>query len=212
MILGRNVFEVGGSATSVTAQCQYGIRKDEREIDVIDTPGVLDNSTISRMGSFQGHLPGYADHQKNILKEVSKIFAMAPFGFDAIIIVVKYGGRFSMEDAQALKILQSMLEEDAMDHMILVLTHGDQAEYEAEEVNLPVDQRVSQWIKTLPEWVQSFIQKIRNRVVLVNNTVTPHKNGEAYRKQLIKLIKVNKCKVVVERAILNRQNILIIFS
>lgn len=191
-ILGEKVFEVSASASSVTAQCQYGSRTDGREIDVIDTPGVLDTGTMSSMKNFKGQFPGYADHQTNILQEVSKIFAMAPFGFDAIILVVKYGCRFTMEDAHALKMLQALLEENAMGHMILLLTHGDQAEYEAEEEQMSTDQWVSQWLKTLPSWVQSFIKQIGNRVVLLNNTLKPQKDEEAYRKQLFKLIQVRK--------------------
>ena len=186
-ILGEKVFEVSSSASSVTAQCQYGSRKDGREIDVIDTPGVLDTIATSVF-----NLPRYADYQKGILKEVSKIFAMAPFGFDAVILVVKYGCRFTMEDAQALKMLEALLEEDAKGHMILLLTHGDQAEYEAEEEEISIDQRVSQWLKTLPRWVQHFINQIGNRVVLINNTLRPQRDQEAYGKQLIKLIQVRR--------------------
>ena len=159
---------------------------------MIDTPGVLDTSTISAMQTFQGHFPGYADRQKNILYEVSKIFAMAPFGFDAIILVVKYGCRFTMEDARALNMLKALLEEGAMEHMILVLTHGDQAENEAEEENTSTEEHVGQWLKTLPPWVQSFISQIGNRVVLINNTLKPQKDQEACSKQLFKLIQVRK--------------------
>ena len=76
--------------------------------------------------------------------------------------------------------------------MILLLTHGDQAEYEAEEEKISIDQRVSQWLKTLPSWVQNFINEIGNRVVLINNTLRPQKDQEAYGKQLINLIQVRK--------------------
>ena len=189
-ILGEKVFEVSSSASSVTAECQYGSRRDGREIHVIDTPGVLDTTATSVLKTF--NLTRYADHQKDILKEVSKIFAMAPFGFDAVILVAKYGSRFTMEDAQALKILEALLEVDAKGHMILLLTHGDQAEYEAEEEKISIDQRVSQWLKTLPSWVQNFINEIGNRVVLINNTLRPQKDQEAYGKQLINLIQVRK--------------------
>lgn len=190
-ILGEKVFKVSASAASVTAQCQYGSsREDGKGIDVIDTPGVLDTGSLSAMKTFKGHLEENVDHQKNILQEVSKIFAMAPFGFHAIILVVKYGCRFTMEDAQAMKMLQALLEEDAMDHMILLLTHGDQAENEAEEEGISTDQRVGEWLKTLPSWVQSFINQIGNRVVVMNNTLKPHKDQEAYGEQLSKLIQV----------------------
>lgn len=186
-ILGERVFKVSSRASSVTAQCQYGCRIDGREIHVIDTPGVLDTTATSVF-----NFSRYADHQKDILKEVNKMFAMAPFGFDAVLIVVKYGCRFTLEDAQALKILKALLEEDAKGHMILLLTHGDQAEHEAEEEEISTDQLISQWLKALPPWVQDFINEIGKRFVLINNTLKPQNDQEAYRKQLIKLIQVRK--------------------
>ena len=189
-ILGEKVFEVSASAASVTTQCQYGSKVDGRQIDVIDTPGVLDTGSLS--ATFKDHLKENADHQKKILQEISKIFAMAPFGLDAIILVVKYGCRFTMEDAQALKMLQALLEEDATDHMILLLTYGDQAENEAEEEEISTNQRVDGWLKTLPDWLQSFINQIGNRVVVMNNTLKPDKDQEACGRQLSKLIQVRK--------------------
>ena len=128
--------------------------------------------------------------QKEILQEVARIFAMAPDGFDCFIVVAKYGSRFTAEDGQALKMLQQLLGKEACDYMILVLTHGDQAELEAEENEEKVEETLGNWLKTLPSWVQQFVDAIGNRVLLFNNYLRPEKQPEEYKKQLSRLIEV----------------------
>ena len=128
--------------------------------------------------------------QNEILQEVARIFAMAPDGFNCFIVVAKYGCRFTAEDAQALKMLQQLLGKEACDNMILVLTHGDQAEREAEENEETVEETLKKWLKSLPPWVQQFVAAIKDRVFLFNNCLRPEKDPEGYKKQLSRLIKV----------------------
>ena len=159
-------------------------------MNVIDTPGVLDTSSVKRL-KCKPLTSVEREDQKKVLTEVYKIFTMAPQGFDAIILVVKYGFRFTKEDEKALKLLQDFLGKEAKEFMILILTHGDQAEYEAEEQNKSLDIFLEDWIKTLPQWVQQFIVDIKVRVVLFNNRLKENKNPEAFKKQLSKLLEVN---------------------
>lgn len=188
--MSRNHFESSGSAANVTRFCRYGSRTEERNVNVIDTPGVLDTSSVKRL-KCKPLTSVEREDQKKVLTEVYKIFTMAPQGFDAIILVVKYGFRFTKEDEKALKLLQDFLGKEAKEFMILILTHGDQAEYEAEEQNKSLDIFLEDWIKTLPQWVQQFIVDIKVRVVLFNNRLKENKNPEAFKKQLSKLLEVN---------------------
>ena len=87
-------------------------------------------------------------------------------------------------------MLQKLLGKEACDNMILVLTHGDQAEREAEENGETVDETLEKWLKSLPEWVKEFVAAIKNRVFLFNNRLRPEKEPEEYKKQLSRLIKV----------------------
>lgn len=180
-------------AGSVTKSCSLGQRKDERPIDVIDTPGVLDTSAVSLMDKAKNvlaYLSKNDEVQKEILHEVARIFAMAPDGFDCFIVVAKYGSRFTAEDGQALKMLQQLLGKEACNNMILVLTHGDQAEREAEENEETVEEILKKWLESLPPWVQQFVAAIKHRVFLFNNCLRPEKEPEEYKKQLKRLIEV----------------------
>ncbi|XP_073240934.1 uncharacterized protein [Porites lutea] len=172
-IVGRRIFTTSSSATStVSSKFQFGCRIDERQIDVLDTPGSLS--------------PG------DLQDEASRILELAPKGFDAIVLVAKYGCRLTGEDAQALQLLQGVLGDNVRKYIILVLSFGDQAEHEATEDRTPLssDELVDTWLQTSPDWVQTFIDQIgEDRVVSFNNRLKPHSQPEAYKRQLSKLIK-----------------------
>lgn len=183
-------FKASSKAGSETKICSFGQRKDERAIGVIDTPGVLDTSAVSWMDKAYAFVTKDAQLQREILHEVARIFAMAPDGFDCFIVVAQYGTRFTKEDGQALKMLQELLGKEAFDNMILVLTHGDQAERDAEENGETVEETLKNWLGSLPPWVQTFVGTIENRVFLFNNCLRPEKEPEEYKKQLSRLIEV----------------------
>ena len=118
-IVGKRIFTTTSLATStVSSKFQFGRRIDERQIDVLDTPG-----------SFS---PG------GLQKEISRILELAPKGFDAIFLVARYGCRLTGEDAQALQLLQGFLGDNVRKYIILVLSFGDQAEHEATEDKTPL--------------------------------------------------------------------------
>lgn len=175
-IVGKRIFTTTSWATStVSSKFQFGRRIDERQIDVLDTPG-----------SFS---PG------DLQKEVSRILELAPKGFDAIVLVEKYGCRLTGEYAQALQLLQGFLGDNVRKYVILVLSFCDQAEHEAKEDKTPLspDELVDTWLQTSQGWVQTFIDQIgEDRVISFNNRLKPHSQPEAYKRQLSKLIKVRE--------------------
>ena len=77
---------------------------------VIDTLGIMDTAPVSAMGKVKEMAKSVAglnnEKQKDILRELAKVFVMSLNGLDAIIITIKYDVRFWPEDAEALKILK----------------------------------------------------------------------------------------------------------
>lgn len=194
-ILGKLRFTQSSSPKSVTQECQHGTREEEREIDVIDTPGFLDTSAISALKEYaaskmKSYLTQNDKEQNRILHEVARIFAMAPNGFDAFLLVAKFGCRFTGEDAQALKMIQVFLGKEVYGNMILVLTHGDLAEREAEMNGKKVENVVKDWMNDLPQFVKDFMKAINNRYFLFDNFLSPDKEPGKYKSQLSRLIKV----------------------
>lgn len=186
------MFYTSDSAQSETQTCQVGKGNvNGRPITVIDTPGILDTNVVKKMSGFSAWLPAYREEQERILKELTNMYVKAPHGFDGIILVSKFGERFTAEDAEALKLLKAFMGKKSEGHMILLLTRGDEAERNARRKKiLPVDKYVKQWIDGMPEWVRNFIREIGDRIVLFNNILEADKQPEAYQNQREELAKV----------------------
>lgn len=172
-------------------ECKCEIRLEEREIIVIDTPGVIDTSVVKKMSAGRGWLTLYKEDQKRVLKEVARIFLLAPDGFDAISLVLKYGCRFTPEDGQALQLLQSFLGKEAETHMFLNLSNADEAKRRAKINKISLDECVKRWVASLPEWVNDFIERIgQSNVVYFDNTLEQSENPDDCKKQLSNFIQV----------------------
>lgn len=172
-IVGKHTFTTTPWASSaVSSECQFGRRIEERKISVLDTPGIL---------------------KGDLEKEVPRILKQAPNGFDAIILVAKYGERLTAEDAKALQLLREFLGGIARDHIILVFTYADQAEHETKEdgVSLSFDAYREMWLQTLPDWAHTFIEEIDERVIFFNNRLSPERQPDACKTQLLQLIRVS---------------------
>lgn len=160
---------------------------------MIDTPGVIDTSTVEKIAGWKKYWNAYAygEDQKRILRELAKMFVYAPQGLNAFILTLKFGTRFTAEDSQALIMLKKFLGKEALDYMIILLTYGDQAEVRAIQKRIPIDVYVKRWIDGMETWVKTFVHdELKDRVVLMNGMLDPNKQPEAYKKQLRKLIEV----------------------
>ena len=175
----------------MTLECKCEIRLEEREITVIDTPGVIDTSVVKKMRAGRGWLALYEEDQKRVLKEVARIFLLAPYGFDAISLVMKYGCRFTPEDAQALQLLQSFLGKEAETHMFLILSNADEAKRIAKIDKISLEECMKRWVASLPKWVNDFIERIgQSNVVYFDNTLEQSENPDDCKKQLSNFIQV----------------------
>lgn len=185
-------FPTSDGAESETEFCRDGYGTiNGRLITVIDTPGILDTNIVKKMHSWGAWLPAYREDQKKVLRELTNMYTKAPDGFDAIILVSKFGERFTAEDGEALKLLTAFMGKEAEGHMIMLFTRGDEAERNARKKKVSsVDDYVEQWLTGMPEWVKDFICRIGNRKVLFNNILDADENPEAYQKQRLQLIEV----------------------
>ena len=179
---------------SVTQFCKAEKRTDEREVTVIDTPGIMDTAPVSVMEKVKEKAKSvtglYNEKQQEILRELYKVFVMSPDGLDAVIITIKYGGRFGLEDAEALKILKKFFGTEAQPYMILVLTHSDQAARAAKKENRTIEDQLKRYLSTLPDWVQRFMKEIGERRILFDNNLDPTENPDDCKKQISNLIQV----------------------
>ena len=147
---------------------------------------------MADMKSQAQYKAGFKKELETTLKELTRMFLLARRGFNAILLLGNFGSRFTRDDNDALQMLLKFFTPDAKKYMILVLSHGDQAEYNASEKGIAVDEYLKNWIDKMDDCLKSFIHDdLKDRVVLFNCRLKPDKEPEAYKKQLCKLIEVN---------------------
>ena len=161
---------------------------------MIDTPGIMDTAPVSVMEKVKEKAKSvtgfYNEKQREILRELYKVFVMSPDGLDAFIITIKYGGRFGLDDDEALKILKRFFGTEAQPHILLILTYGDQAARDAKRKNRSIEDHLKWYISTLPDWVQRFMKEIGERRMLFDNSLDPTENPDDCKKQVSKLLQV----------------------
>lgn len=189
-LLGRKVFKETRGAKSGWTECKIERRDDERQIAVIDTPGLMDTAKIDEVSEdSDSWLSDQKEHQKKVIEEAAKMFAKAPCGIDAIAFVMKYNDRFTQEEAQVFNLIQTFLGEKAERHMFLILTHAEEARRFAEEDNVSLDRIKKEHIETFPICLQEFVKRIgEKRVLLFDNT--KEKNTDASKEQVSRFIQV----------------------
>ena len=161
---------------------------------MIDTPGIMDTAPVSTLKNViekARSITGlHVERQQEILRELAKVFVMSPDGLDAILLTIKYGGRFGPEDAEALRILKTFFGTEALPYMILILTHGDQAAYHAKKEKKSIEDHLKWYISTLPNFVQQFVKEIGERRMLFDNRLDPKEKPNDCNEQVSRLLQV----------------------
>ncbi|CAK8575292.1 unnamed protein product [Lathyrus sativus] len=113
-ILGKKVFKSRASSSGVTISCEMDttVMNDGQIVNVIDSPGLFD---VSAKSEFFG-------------KEIVKCISLAKDGIHAIILVLSVKTRFSVEEENAVRSLQTLFGSKIVDYMIVVFTNGDALE------------------------------------------------------------------------------------
>nr|XP_055065129.1 GTPase IMAP family member 9-like [Misgurnus anguillicaudatus] len=142
-ILGRKAFESEPSANSVTHTCRKEKVNDQREIYVIDTPGVMDTS----------------EPKDDIKREIVRCIQVSAPGPHAFLLVIQVG-RFTTEEKNSVRALQELFGEEASKYMIVVFTHG----------NLLKDKTIQEYVQKGHEDLRKVIQSCGSRYVVFDNT------------------------------------------
>ncbi|KAI7793478.1 putative GTPase IMAP family member 4-like, partial [Triplophysa rosa] len=143
-ILGRNAFTSEASANSVTNKSKKKKEKDQRDIYVIDTPGVLDTNTSSR---------------EHIKREIVRCIQVSAPGPHAFLLVIQVG-RFTTEEKNSVRALQEIFGEEASKYMIVVFTHGDALR----------GQSIKDYVRSGHDDLRRVIQSCGSRYVVFDNT------------------------------------------
>ncbi|CAL1540619.1 unnamed protein product [Lymnaea stagnalis] len=175
-ILGQNKFLASADGTSVTALTSVGWAEiDGRTIKVVDTPGVCDTNEDTEESSID-----------LAIKSISDAIANCPEGFHALLLIVRFGIRMTLEEKKAIGLLKCVLGDDVIkSHCICILTHGDNFEKE-------IKVSFEDWCKSQRGFLKDLFEECDHRCVLFNNKA---EDPKVIKGQLIDLVaKVDSLK------------------
>ncbi len=109
-IISDVVFKTGMSFKSITTQCQKHLTTvEDRNISVIDTPGLCDTSMS----------------EEQLKAEIVKCVYMSAPGPHVFLLVMRLDMRYTNEEKNAVKWIQENFGEEASRYTIILFTRGD---------------------------------------------------------------------------------------
>ncbi|KAM4624732.1 GTPase IMAP family member 9-like isoform 2-T2 [Polymixia lowei] len=141
-ILGKEAFESELSPTSKTSECKKATGKvGGRNVVVIDTPGLFDTDFT----------------QEEIQERIKMCISLSAPGPHAFLVVLRLG-RFTQEERETVKIIQSTFGEESAKHTMVLFTHGDMLKRQT------IEEFVSK-----SEELKDMIQKCNGQYHVFNN-------------------------------------------
>ncbi|XP_059178921.1 uncharacterized protein LOC131958047 [Physella acuta] len=156
-ILGKAAFKSSSNTSSVTQQIAVGSTTvDGVVVNVVDGPGVDDTDKDA------------GDDLEEMIAAIEEALKLCDYGFSALLIVLKFGLRFTRQESEAVKMIRSILGRDVIrKYGVCVVTHGDWFQNEMEDGDEKVD--FSDWCRQQKGDIQTLFEECRYRCVLFDN-------------------------------------------
>ncbi|XP_077945153.1 GTPase IMAP family member 9-like isoform X1 [Gasterosteus aculeatus] len=163
-LLGREAFESELSPSSLTSECQKakGVVGGQK-VAVIDTPGLFDTN-----------FP-----QEEVLKKIKMCISLSSPGPHAFLVVFQLD-RFTKEEQDTVRMIQTTFGEDAAKYTILLFTHGDQLG----------SQTIDDFISDSPELL-AIVKQCNQRYHVFNNEIKDPKQTSQLLDKIDQMTKAN---------------------
>ncbi|XP_059146077.1 uncharacterized protein LOC131933313 [Physella acuta] len=185
-ILGEKVFRVDSNTESVTREVETGVVNfNGRKICVVDQPGVGDTVSIDDVGKAA----------EIVLDSNKHAFTLNTRGYHAFLLIVRFGGRYTEEDVECVRILKHIFGQDFLkNYGIVIVSYGDNFKTESAENN---NFTFEEWCHKQDGHFKMLLEECCNRVLLFDNVT---KDETIRCKQVQTLIdKVDKLKIDGQR-------------
>jgi len=141
-ILGKKLFKSEISSSSVTGHCEkYHALINGRKVSVIDSPGLFDTSLTT----------------DEVIDRIKLCIPLSAPGPHVFLVVIQLG-RFTDEEAEAVRIIQAVFGEESSTYTMALFTHGDRLE----------DKNIHTFVRDSPKLL-SFIRTCSGRYHAFNN-------------------------------------------
>ena len=176
IILDRNAFSSVANTSSGTIKSQKEITKvsDGRILCVVDTPGVGDTRGSKEFG------------EKLFMDAIKSAIGSNPAGYHALIIVLRFGSRFTEEDVNTLGYLKTVFGDNFIKkYCIVIMSFGDLFKSAQEDGEITVT--FEEWCKEQEGDFQTIFKEVNGRVILFDNRGSKDDKNEQ-RQKLVTLI------------------------
>ncbi|KAK9981201.1 hypothetical protein ABG768_000758 [Culter alburnus] len=141
-ILGQKLFKSEISSSSVTGHCEkFHAIINGRKVSVIDSPGLFDTSL----------------NTSEVVNRIKLCIPLSAPGPHVFLVVIQLG-RFTDEEAEAVRLIQAIFGEEASTYTMALFTHGDRLE----------DKNIHTYVRDSPKLL-SFIKTCSGRYHMFNN-------------------------------------------
>ncbi|XP_073699436.1 GTPase IMAP family member 7-like [Garra rufa] len=163
-ILGKRVFKSEISSSSVTGQCEkFHAIINGKKVSVIDSPGLFDTSLTA----------------EEVIDRVKLCIPLSAPGPHVFLVVIQLG-RFTDEEAAAVRIIQAIFGEESSNYIMVLFTHGDRLE----------GKNIHTFVRDSPKLL-SFINTCSGRYHVFNNQEQNPNQVIQLLNQIDKMVTVN---------------------
>ena len=161
-------------SVTIRSQMEVGILKDGRKLRVVDTPGVGDTRGTTEQG------------EQLFMYAIRDAIVSNPAGYHALLIVLRFGSRFTQEDINTMSYLKKVFGQNFIKkHCIVVMSWGDHFRDSVKDGDINVS--FPEWCKQQTGSIKTLFQEVQERVVLFNNRGNQEEKNEQ-RRVLIAMI------------------------
>lgn len=177
-ILGRETFQVSDSSESETYVVQVGwARRAGRLVKVVDGPGVGE----TRMDRGRA--------ARKMCDDMAQGITQCPDGFHALVLVLKYGNRFTDEELSTIASLKSLFGPEFVKELcILIFTHGELFDMNNRRNQKPF----SEWLSGQGGAMKTLLEECGNKAMLFYNA--DETKAESQMEELFSLVDGLKSK------------------
>lgn len=172
-ILKRNVFRSCPASTSLTLNIECGLSEiNGRWIKVVDGPGV----SYTKMNKQKA--------DKLLMSSMEYAIGANYHGYDAFILVVKFGEKYTAKMNTSLDLLRKIFgQEFIKDFVILAITCGDLFKQQNEGSRKSIEK----WCDENPGSFRDLVNECQRRVVLFDNKTRDQNQRDEQVNKLLKI-------------------------
>ncbi|XP_059159853.1 GTPase IMAP family member 8-like [Physella acuta] len=181
-ILGRQAFKSTPSMSSVTTAIEKQTTTiNGLTVNVVDGPGVNDTEKSKR------------ENLEMVIDTVEQALELTSYSFTALLIVLKFGCRFTQQESDAIKVIKAIFGREVFkNYGICVLTHGD--DFENEMMDAEDDEKMTfdSWCRKQGGDLAEVFKECDYGCVLFNNRTKDQDVRNTQVNKLMSLVRPGK--------------------